>query len=65
MIEASQRMINEENNLIVNERYKLQIKTLQNAPRDAEISYKDFESERKTKGGGNIHRGHTKASDGD
>jgi hypothetical protein len=35
MIEASQRMINEEHNSRpVNEHFKLQIKTLQNAPRD-------------------------------
>ena len=34
MIEASQRMINERNNPIINEHFKLQIKTLQNAPRD-------------------------------
>jgi hypothetical protein len=35
MIEASQRMINEQlNSLPVNEHFKLQIKTLQNAPRD-------------------------------
>jgi len=38
MIEASQRMINEQNNLIVNKHFELQIKTLlQNAPiRDAD-----------------------------
>jgi hypothetical protein len=36
MIEASQRRINEQNvNPAVNEHFKLQIKTLQNAPRDA------------------------------
>jgi hypothetical protein len=35
MIEASQRMINEQHgNPAVNEHFKLQIKTLQNAPRD-------------------------------
>jgi len=35
MIDASQRMINEQlNNPTVNEHFKLQIKTLQNAPRD-------------------------------
>jgi hypothetical protein len=35
MIEASQRMINEEHgNPAINEHFKLQIKTLQNAPRD-------------------------------
>ena len=35
MIEASQRMINEQlNSPPVNEHFKLQIKTLQNAPRD-------------------------------
>jgi hypothetical protein len=34
MIEASQRMISEQNNPIMNEHFKLQIKTLQNAPRD-------------------------------
>ena len=35
MIEASQKMINEQlNSPPVNERFKLQIKTLQNAPRD-------------------------------
>jgi hypothetical protein len=35
MIEASQRMINEQlNSPTVNEYFKLQIKTLQNAPRD-------------------------------
>jgi hypothetical protein len=34
MIEASQRMINEQNNSPpVNEHFKLHIKTLQNAPR--------------------------------
>ena len=36
MIEASQKMINEQNNPIVNEHFKLEIKTLQNAPRDPE-----------------------------
>jgi hypothetical protein len=37
MIEASQRRINEQNvNPAVNEHFKLQIKTLQNAPRDAD-----------------------------
>jgi hypothetical protein len=38
MIEASQRMINEQNNNSppVNEHFKLLIKTLQNAPRDPE-----------------------------
>jgi hypothetical protein len=37
MIEASQRMIRERNNSRpVNEHFKLQIKTLQNAPRDAD-----------------------------
>jgi hypothetical protein len=36
MIEASQKMINEQlNSPPVNEHFKLQIKTLQNAPRDA------------------------------
>jgi hypothetical protein len=36
-IEASQRMINEQlNSPPVNEHFKLQIKTLQNAPRDPE-----------------------------
>ena len=35
MIDASQRMINEQlNSPTVNEHFKLQIKTLQNAPRD-------------------------------
>jgi hypothetical protein len=35
MIEASQRMINEQHNSsIVNRDFKLQMKTLQNAPRD-------------------------------
>jgi hypothetical protein len=37
MIEASQRMINEQHgNPAVNEHFKLQIKTLQNAPRDVD-----------------------------
>jgi len=37
LIEASQKMINEQNSsLPVNEHFKLQIKTLQNAPRDAD-----------------------------
>jgi hypothetical protein len=37
MIEASQRMINEQlNSPPVNEHFKLQIKTLQNAPRDVD-----------------------------
>jgi hypothetical protein len=36
MIEANQRMISEQNNLIINEHFKLQIKTLENAPRDAD-----------------------------
>jgi hypothetical protein len=37
MIEASQRRINEQHgNPAVNEHFKLQIKTLQNAPRDAD-----------------------------
>jgi hypothetical protein len=37
MIEASQKMINEQlNSRPVNEHFKLQIKTLQNAPRDAD-----------------------------
>jgi hypothetical protein len=34
MIEASQKMIGEQNNPAVNKHFKLQIKTLQNAPRD-------------------------------
>jgi hypothetical protein len=34
MIDASQRMISEQNNPIINEHFELQIKTLQNAPRD-------------------------------
>jgi hypothetical protein len=37
MIEASQKMINEQlNSRPVNEHFKLQIKTLQDAPRDPE-----------------------------
>jgi hypothetical protein len=37
MIDTSQRIISEQhNNPIVNKHFKLQIKTLQNAPRDAE-----------------------------
>jgi hypothetical protein len=36
MIESSQRMMGEQNNPIVNKHFKLQIKTLQNAPRDAD-----------------------------
>jgi hypothetical protein len=36
MIEASQKMINEQNNLIINKHFELQIKTLQNAPTDAD-----------------------------
>ena len=34
MIDASQRMIKEQNNPIINEHFELEIKTLQNAPRD-------------------------------
>jgi hypothetical protein len=36
MIEASERMIGEQNNPIVNKHFELQIKTLQNAPRDVD-----------------------------
>jgi hypothetical protein len=36
MIESSQRMMGEQNNPIVNKHFKLQIKTLQNAPKDAD-----------------------------
>jgi hypothetical protein len=36
MIKASQGMINERNNPIINKHFELQIKTLQNAPRDAD-----------------------------
>jgi hypothetical protein len=37
MIEASQRMIGEQNNPAINKHFKLQIKTLpQNAPRDVD-----------------------------
>jgi hypothetical protein len=36
MIDASQKMINEQNNPIVNKHFELQIKILQNAPRDAD-----------------------------
>jgi uncharacterized protein (DUF1778 family) len=36
MIEASQSIIKEQNNLIINKHFKFQIKTLQNAPRDAD-----------------------------
>ncbi len=36
MIEASQKMINEKNNPAVNKHFELEIKTLQNAPRDAD-----------------------------
>jgi hypothetical protein len=50
MIEASQRMISEQHNSsVVNEHFKLQIKTLQNAPRDAQTSWNGFESKVKTK----------------
>jgi hypothetical protein len=52
MIEASQRRINEQHvNPAVNEHFKLQIKTLQNAPRDADKLgrlLKAKERERKT-----------------
>jgi hypothetical protein len=34
MIEASQKMISEQNNPIINEHFELKINTLQNAPRD-------------------------------
>jgi hypothetical protein len=53
MIEASQKMINEQNNSPpVNEYFKLQIKTLlQNAPRDAnELEWLLRLKERKRKG---------------
>jgi hypothetical protein len=36
MIKSSQRMIGQQNNPAINEHFKLQIKTLQNAPRDPE-----------------------------
>jgi hypothetical protein len=36
MIEASQRMIREQNNPIVNRHLELETKILQNAPRDAD-----------------------------
>jgi hypothetical protein len=37
MIEASQRMIGEQNNNpVVNKHFELEIKTLQNAPRDVD-----------------------------
>jgi hypothetical protein len=44
MIEASQKMIGEQqnNNPAVNRHLELEIKTLQNAPRDAEISWNSF-----------------------
>ena len=50
MIEANQRMISEQNNLIINEHFKLQIKTLENAPRDADklqwlLKVKEMENE--------------------
>jgi hypothetical protein len=62
MIEASQKMINEElHNPAVNEHFKLQIKTLQHVPREEDKSCKHFES--KTKGNaeaGNTHGRHSK-----
>jgi hypothetical protein len=36
MIKSNERMIGEQNNPIVNKHFKLQIKRLQNAPRDAD-----------------------------
>jgi hypothetical protein len=36
MIEASERMIREQNNPAINRHFELEIKTLQNAPRDEE-----------------------------
>jgi hypothetical protein len=36
MIKSNERMIGEQNNPIVNRYFKLQIKRLQNAPRDAD-----------------------------
>ena len=62
MIEASQRMINEQlNSPSVNEHFKLQIKTLQNASRSGQIGTA-FESKEKTKGRSNAHRRYTKVS---
>jgi hypothetical protein len=51
MIEASQSMISEQNNPIINEHFKLQIKTLQNAPRDID-KLERLLTERKEKGKG-------------
>jgi hypothetical protein len=42
MIEASQSMISEQNNPIINEHFKLQIKTLQNAPKEMQTSWNGF-----------------------
>jgi hypothetical protein len=50
MIEASQRMINEQlNSPPVNEHFKLQIKTLQNAPRDPEKLERLLKAKRRQK----------------
>ena len=65
MIEASQRMINEQNNNNnppVNEHFILQIKTLlQNAPRrDADDKLERLLQPKQTKERSNAHGGHTK-----
>ena len=50
MIEASQKMINEQlNSPPVNEHFKLQIKTLQNAPRDPDKLERLLEKKRRQK----------------
>jgi hypothetical protein len=42
MIEASQKMIRQENNPAINRHLELEIKTLQNAPRRDAVSWSGF-----------------------
>ena len=59
IIEASQRMISEQNNPIINEHFELQIKTLQNAPRDPGKLERLLKAKERGTEEGNVHGGHT------
>jgi hypothetical protein len=74
MIDATQRMIDVQSkvtgepkdgwglNTVMKKHLELEIRTLQNAPPDADKLRKLFGNKAKTKGRSNAHRRHTKAS---
>jgi hypothetical protein len=52
MIEANERMLRQQHNVILNERLKLQIKTLEDAPRDEDKLEQLLKVMKRKKGGG-------------